>query len=128
MWMKSTDIFLSLENHRTFLLAKEKNWKLIFNINNELLQNCTEKPKQQSETTINWLFNDIWCYLLLVLTKKLAFSASSCKGLRTGVWPYLLKKISSDWYTLDWVFFHLQLPFKFFLFPENTSVFFNEWM
>ena len=72
--MKSTDnndvdIFLSLENHRTFLLAKEKNWKHIFNINSELLQNRTEKPKQQSKTTINWLFNDIWCYLYTYILK-----------------------------------------------------------
>ena len=36
-------ILLSLENPCTFLLAKEKTWKRIFNINSELSQNRTEK-------------------------------------------------------------------------------------
>ena len=36
-------IFLSLENLCTFLLAKEKTCKSIFNTNGELSQNCTEK-------------------------------------------------------------------------------------
>ena len=45
---KSTDnsdinIFLSLENLCTFLLAKEKTWQHIFNTNNELSRNRTEK-------------------------------------------------------------------------------------
>ena len=45
---KSTDnndinIFLSRENSFTFLLAKEKTWKRIFNTNSELSQNCKEK-------------------------------------------------------------------------------------
>ena len=53
---KSTDnddinIFLSLENPCTFLLAKEKTWKRIFDTNSELSHNCAEKklchPKQQ---------------------------------------------------------------------------------
>ena len=47
---KSTDnnginIFLSLENPCTFLLAKEKTWKCIFNTNSELSQNCFPKSK-----------------------------------------------------------------------------------
>ena len=67
---KSTDnddinIFLSLENPCTFLLAKEKTWKRIFNTNSELSQNRTEKQIMPSKTTINWLFNDIWCYLFI---------------------------------------------------------------
>ena len=45
------NIFLSLENPCTFLLAKEKTWKRIFNTNSELSQNRTENklchPKQQ---------------------------------------------------------------------------------
>ena len=45
---KSTDnsdinIFLSLENLCTFLLAKEKTWQHIFNTNSELSQNRTKK-------------------------------------------------------------------------------------
>ena len=55
--------FLSLENPWTFLLAKEKT--CIFNTNSELLQNRTEKQIMPSKTTINWLFNDIWCYLFI---------------------------------------------------------------
>ena len=60
---RSTDnndinIFLSLENPCTFLLAKEKTFKRIFNTNSELSQNRTEI--MLSKTTINWLFNDIW--------------------------------------------------------------------
>ena len=71
---KSTDnndfnIFLSLENPCTILLTKEKTWKRIFNTNSELSQNCTEKQIMPSKTTINWLFNDIWC-----------FSTNSCKS------------------------------------------------
>ena len=35
------NIFLSLENPCTFLLAKENTWKCIFNTNSELSQNRT---------------------------------------------------------------------------------------
>ena len=66
---KSTDnnninMFMSLENACTFLLAKEKIWKRIFNTNNELSQNPTEKQIMPFKTTVNWLFNDI-CYLVM---------------------------------------------------------------
>ena len=66
---KNTDnndinIFLSLENPCTFLLAKEKTWKRTFNINSELSQNHTEKQIMPFKTTLNWLFNGIWCYLV----------------------------------------------------------------
>ena len=47
------------------MLAKEKTWKHIFNANTEFSQNGTEKQIMPSKTTINWLFNDIWCYLLI---------------------------------------------------------------
>ena len=57
------NIFLSLEKPCTFLLAKEKTWKRIFNTNSELSQNRTEKQIMSFKTTVNWLFNDIWCYL-----------------------------------------------------------------
>ena len=55
------NIFLPLENLSTFLLAKEKTWKSIFSTNSELSQNPTEKQIVLSKTTINWLFNGIWC-------------------------------------------------------------------
>ena len=64
LYMKSTDnndinIFLSLGNPCTFLLAKEKTGKRICNTNTELSQNRTEKQIMPSETTTTWLFNDI---------------------------------------------------------------------
>ena len=67
---KSTDnndinIFLSLENPCTFLLAKEKTWKRIFITNNESWQKRTEKQIMPSKTSVNWLFNDIWFYLVI---------------------------------------------------------------
>ena len=67
---KSTDnndinILLSLENPCTFLLAKEKTWKCVFNTNSELSQNRTEKQIMPFKTTVNWLFNNIWCYLVI---------------------------------------------------------------
>ena len=61
----TTLIFLPLENPCTFLLVKEKTWKWIFNINHELSQNRTEKQIMLFKTTVNCLFNDIWCYLLI---------------------------------------------------------------
>ena len=68
---KSTDIndiniFLSLENPCTFLLAKEKTLKRIFNTNIELSQNRSEKQTMPFKTAVNWLFNDIWCCLVIV--------------------------------------------------------------
>ena len=68
--MKSNDnnennIFLSLENHCTFLLDKEKTWKRIFNTNSELSENHAEKQIMPSKIAINWLFTNIWCYLLI---------------------------------------------------------------
>ena len=68
------NIFLSLKNTCTFLLAKKKTCKRIFNTNSELSQNCTEKQIMLFKTTLNCLFNGIWCYLVLVvLTEKYAF-------------------------------------------------------
>ena len=59
------NIFLSLENPCTFLLAKEKTWKRMFNATNELSQNHIEKQIMPIKTTVYWLFNDIWCYLII---------------------------------------------------------------
>ena len=57
------NMFQSLENPCTFLFTKEKTWKRIFN--SELPQNRTEKQIMPFKTTMNWLVNDIWCYLLI---------------------------------------------------------------
>ena len=56
---------MSLENPCSFLLAKEKTWKCVFNTNSEILQNLTEKQIIPFKTTVNRLFNDIWCYLVI---------------------------------------------------------------
>ena len=57
--------FLSLENPCTFLLGKGKTWKRIFKTNCEWSRNHTEKQFMPSKTSVNWLFNDIWCYLVI---------------------------------------------------------------
>ena len=49
---------MSLENYCTFLLTKE-------NTNSELSQNPTEKQIMPFKTTVNWLFNGIWSYLVI---------------------------------------------------------------
>ena len=56
------NIFLSLENPCTILLAKENTWRSIFNTNSDLSQNCTEKQIMPFKTTVNLLFNDMWRY------------------------------------------------------------------
>ena len=53
-----------LEKLCTFLLAKQNTWKCIFNTNSELSQNRTEKQIMPFKTTLNRLFNDLWCYLI----------------------------------------------------------------
>ena len=58
------NIFLSLKNPCTFLLAKEKTWKRIFNTYSELSQNRTEKQIMLSKSTVNLVFNDI-CYVVM---------------------------------------------------------------
>ena len=47
------------------MLAKEKIWKEAFNINSELSQNRTEKQIMPFKTTVTWLCNDMWCYLVI---------------------------------------------------------------
>ena len=56
------NIFLSLENHYTFLLAKEKTSKRLFNTNTGLSQSRTEKQIMPFKTTVNWLFHNIWLF------------------------------------------------------------------
>ena len=47
------------------LLAKENTWNCIFNTNSGLLQNLSGKQIILFKTTLNWLFNNIWCYLVI---------------------------------------------------------------
>ena len=58
-------VFMSLKNPCTFLHAKEKTWKRIFNTNSELSQNRAQYQIMQFKTSVNWLFNHIWCYLVI---------------------------------------------------------------
>ena len=54
-----------MENPYTFFLLKENTWKRIFKTNSELSQNRAEKKIMPFKTTINPLFNDIWCDLVI---------------------------------------------------------------
>ena len=56
---------MSLQNPCNFLLTKESTWKCIFNTNSELSQNRTVKQIMLFKTTFNWLFNNIWYYLVI---------------------------------------------------------------
>ena len=71
-----------MEDACTFLLAKRKIWKSIFHINSELSQHLTEKQIVPLETTLSWLFNDMWCCLVITLfIENWRFSTNSGKGL-----------------------------------------------
>ena len=54
-----------MENPCTALLAKGKTWKRIFDTNSKLLQTRTEKKIISFKVIVNWLFNDIWFYLVI---------------------------------------------------------------
>ena len=76
-----------------FCLPK-KRLENAFSTNSELSQNRTEKQIMPSKTTINWLLNDMWCYLFL-----------ACFDWKVGVFQqaivrvyYILKTIM---YSLD---------------------------
>ena len=57
---KSTD-----DNHNILCHWKRKDLKTHFYTNSELSENRTEKKIIPSKSTINWLFNNIWCYLFI---------------------------------------------------------------
>ena len=48
-----------------YLWKKRSEIKWLININNELSQNRTEKQIMPLKTAVNWLFNDMWCYLVI---------------------------------------------------------------
>ena len=48
-----------------FFACERINLKCDFHTNIELLQNHTEKQIMPFKTTVNWLFTDIWCYLVI---------------------------------------------------------------
>ena len=45
--------------------CERKEQKCISNTNSGLSLNCAEKQIMPSKTTVNWLFNDILCYLFI---------------------------------------------------------------
>ena len=57
-------------------------WKRILNTNSELSQNRKEKQGMPSKSTINWLFNDIWCYLFI-----------ACFDWKTGVFQQTVVRV-----------------------------------
>ena len=77
------NIFVLLENACTFLLAKERTWKCIVKTNSELSQNCTERQIMLFKTTVNCLFNDIWCYLVII----------ACFDWKIGVFNKQLQRV-----------------------------------
>ena len=103
---KSTDnnninIFLSLENPCTFLLAKENTWKHIFNTNSELSQNRTEKQIMPSKTTVDWLFNDIrYLFIAFFDWKIVVFQQSVIRVYYILKWIYF-KQFQKNFYVID---------------------------
>ena len=98
-------MFLSLEKPCTFLLAKEKTWKRIFNTNSELSQNRTEKQIMLFKTKVNWLFNDTWCYfVIIVFIVKLTFfnKQSLLSPVRNMIYYILKGRHTQICYTLFW--------------------------
>ena len=64
------NIFMSLKHPCTFCWQKKKNtWKHIYHTNGEkskkISKNCVGKQIMPFKSTVNWLFNDIWCYLVI---------------------------------------------------------------
>ena len=66
--------------------AKENTWKRIFNTNGELLPNRTGKQVIPSKT-VNWLFNNIYCYLFI-----------ACFDWKSGVFQQTVVRVH---YTLN---------------------------
>ena len=108
------NIFLSLKNFCSFLLAKEKTWKIIFNTICEISRIRKEKQIMPLKTTVNWLFKDIWRYLVI-----------GCFDWKIGLFQqtfvrvyYILKDrvIKHQWRQLN------QIIFKFIeATPERSS-------
>ena len=88
--------------------------KHIFNTNSELSQNCTEKQIIPSKTTINWLFNDIWSYLLIAYLLRAMLVVTRFWGSNLCIWyiymvfiflVYLKIKLVKRISYLRWLFF-----------------------
>ena len=86
---------------KIFLLVKEKIWKRVFNTNSELSQNGTEKQIMPFKTTVNWLFNDIWCYLVIA-----CFDWKIVVFQKTVVRVYYILKLDCSIHSLSNFFYH----------------------
>ena len=100
------------------MLTKEKTWKLIFNTNSQLSQNRTEKQIISFKTTVNWVFNVIWCYSVIFWLKNWRFSRNICNGFIVSFpfmydiekYPNMFKKswgVSARFLKYVWPFFHI---------------------
>ena len=77
------------------MVVKEKAWKHIFNTNGEFSQNCTEKQVMLFKATVNCLFDDIWCYLIIDCFdwKITAFWEAVVRGL---LYPQIKNILKND--------------------------------
>ena len=91
-----------------FCLPKKRPEKA-FLTNSELSRNRTEKQIMPFKTTVRWLFNDIWCYLVIdsfdwETGVYHIFKMGSCSSfiIRFWIYSFSLKKISisfcSKWF------------------------------
>ena len=66
-----------------FFLIKKRPKSMILT----LIVNCTEKQIMSPKTAINWLFNDIWCYLFIA-----CFDWKICVFQQTVISVYYILK------------------------------------
>ena len=61
-------LYLPVTGKPLYLFACErielKTWKRVLSTNSELSQYRAEKQIMPFKTIVNWLFTDIWCYLV----------------------------------------------------------------
>ena len=81
-WLQQHD--LPFTEKRLYLRACErKDLKKYFWLSNsELLQNCTEKQIMLFKTAASWLFNDVWCYLVI-----------GCFDLKIGIFQQTVLRV-----------------------------------
>ena len=96
-FLENTSGRLFLSGKPLYLFACErKTLKRIFNTNNELSHNRTEKQIMPFKTTVNWLFNDIWCYLV-----------TGCFDWKIDVFQ---QTVVSVYYTLKMLIYQYRIP------------------
>ena len=125
-WQQRHNIFLSLENLCTLLLAKEKAWKHSFSTNRKISQNRTEKQIMLSKTTVNWLFIFIayfdWrigVFQQTVVRVYYILKACVCYSLSIFIFTpndSPLKTMKNTFYFIKKTLFILEI-FKFSYFP-----------